>query len=176
MIAAARLSLQVAVAFLAAVLVLLCVVPADAGHCRVAVKQVALVKQVVAYPQVNYFVGAPVRVESLVQKALRDDPSYAEFQRFRQWQSLQHGSTPLERSTADVPASGLIAAKCATCHSGATPKGGLLLGGGAPLDAETTLKAMRMIQDGKMPPKGGLTPDEAGGLFGELLELSTADE
>lgn len=131
----------------------------------------AIVAQPLVYPSINYFVGAPVRVEALVTKALEADPQYAEFQKFRQWQALtqaQRIAEP-ERAIATV-----LKAKCATCHGGATPKKGLLFDGSAPLTAEQAIQAMRMVQAGKMPPpeKAKLSAEEAGDVFSELLDLS----
>jgi hypothetical protein len=145
------------------------------------VKHVA-VQQVVAYPQVSYFVGAPIRVEALVQQALRTDPDYEAFQKFRQWQSMTDASrvatappagqgTQESSDTSPEPAP-LLAQSCSKCHSGATPKAGLIIDGHTPLTAEQALHAMRRIQAGEMPPKVLLSPEEAGAAFSELLELS----
>lgn len=57
-------------------------------------------------------------------------------------------------------------------HGGDAPKGGLLLDGTAKLNCDQTLKAMRAIQSGKMPPKVKLTGEEAGEVFHELLDLA----
>src|SRR5690606_33414123 len=54
-------------------------------------------------PQVNYFVGAPIRVEAIVQKALRDDPEYAEFKRFKQWQAGQANQQTVAQAPALPP-------------------------------------------------------------------------
>lgn len=169
---------------------LLCASSADAcDRCglfgnRCAFKQVQAVhvQQLAApiiYPQVNYFVGAPIRVEAIVQKSLQENPEYAEFQRFRAWkQELERKPTvgePLNKPTENIPQiipTSLLTIKCGTCHGGDAPKKGLLLDGTAKLNCEQVLKAMKAIQSGAMPPKNKLTPEEAGNVFHELLDLS----
>lgn len=164
--------------------------PADAcERCglfgnRCAFKQVQAVhvQQVVAplvYPQVNYFVGAPIRVEAIVQQALRADPGYAEYQKFKAWQAGQSQqqakpeapmpSLPVEPQPATQFA--MLTAKCSQCHSGDSPKKGLLLDGTAKLTCEQMAKAMKAIQSGTMPPKAKLTPEESGYIFQDLLDL-----
>ena len=173
---------------------------------NVVVQPVAV--QQYAYPQqISYFVGAPIRVEAIVQKSLQENPEYAEFQRFRAWkQNLEANrqSTPAEkpdrkwyqtpenevqhedgwedhiRPLGSIRPDGTIQPvsqlalkqKCGGCHGGDAPKKGLLLDGTAKLNCDQTLKAMRAIQSGKMPPKVKLTGEEAGEVFHELLDLA----
>lgn len=78
------------------------------------------------------------------------------------------GAMPAPQS-AKLPASSLVAQKCAQCHSGPEPKGKLSLENPAALDCPTRLKAIRAILSEKMPQGGPrLTPDEAGKLLEEL--------
>jgi mono/diheme cytochrome c family protein len=176
-------------------LLALCVTPASAcercglfgNRCAFRQVQAVHVQQLVAapviYPQVNYFVGAPIRVEAIVQRSLQENPEYAEFQRFRAWkQALERKPTvgePLNTPTETIPQTipqtiptSLLTTKCGTCHGGDAPKKGLLLDGTAKLNCEQVLKAMKAIQSGAMPPKNKLTPEEAGDVFHELLDLS----
>lgn len=122
---------------------------------------------------INWFVGAPVRVEALVQKALREDKDWQEFQQFKTWKALAAEAHEPPDLPGPQPAR-LFA--CAQCHSGDKPKGGLLLDGSAPLTAAQALKAMRMVQLGEMPPKKKLTAEEAGQVFSDLLDLSQEDK
>lgn len=157
---------------------------ADAAPRVCLVKQQAVVAapvyshvQAFAVPyQVNYFVGEAVRAEAIIEKKLRENPEWQEFQQFKAWRSMQAaGAAQVQGDTPPAPspaAASLIKAKCATCHSGSAPKGGLLLDGTAPLDCEQTLAAMKAISNGTMPKGKPVTPEEAGALFQELLELS----
>lgn len=196
MITAARWCLFMFVLAVAGFLLLaLCVTPASAcercglfgNRCAFRQVQAVHVQQLVAapviYPQVNYFVGAPIRVEAIVQRSLQENPEYAEFQRFRAWkQALERKPTvgePLNTPTETIPQTipqtiptSLLTTKCGTCHGGDAPKKGLLLDGTAKLNCEQVLKAMKAIQSGAMPPKNKLTPEEAGDVFHELLDLS----
>jgi mono/diheme cytochrome c family protein len=152
---------------------------------RCALRKAVVVQQVVAAPvvypqvyygapQISYFVGQNVRVEALIQKALQDDPTYAEFQRFRAWKQ-QLEATPAapvfaaESPPAPVPS--ILTQKCGACHSGDAPKKGLLLDGSAKLTCEQMARAMKRVQDGSMPPKGTLTGEERGDVFQSLLDL-----
>lgn len=155
-------------------------------HKQAIVQQVVTPQVYYGAPQISYFVGQEVRIDAAIQQALRTDPDYQAFQKFRQWQAMTqpntsqgangaglHPGAGAERATeAPAPLSTTLAAKCAACHSGATPKAGLIIDGTTPLTCEQALHAMRKITSGEMPPKVPLSPDEAGAAFSELLELS----
>lgn len=137
-------------------------------HC--AFKQAAVVQPVI-YPQVSYFVGQPIRVEAIVQKALREDPQWEQFQQFKQWQALRHAEPP-----APALVSSLIATKCGSCHSGAKPAKGLVLDGETAVTCEQKVDAMKAVRDGVMPPPSkaaALSPEEKGDVLSELLDLPT---
>lgn len=161
------------------------------NRCAFRQVQAVHVQQVVApvvYPQISYFVGQPIRVEAIVQQALRQDPGYAEYQKFKAWQagqvlsaqqaqvqSAQQPADPLNKPTETIPENipaALLTTKCGTCHGGDAPKKGLLLDGSAKLTCEQMARAMKRVQDGSMPPKGALTPEERGDVFQELLDLT----
>ena len=159
MISAARNCLLVAPFAVAALLILAGM--AHAGHCRIKVRQQFIAQPVYAYPvqaNVFYSVGEAARFEAILDKKLAA------------LTQPQAAATP--QPAAEPEIGSVLKAKCAACHSGTTPKGGLLLDGTAPIDCETTLKAMRAVRDGEMPPKKPLGPDDAGVLFSELLDLS----
>lgn len=163
MIQASRYCLLVALTAAAALLLLAGM--AHAGHCRVQVRQV-IAQPVYAYPvqaNVFYSVGEAARFEAILDKKLA-----ALMQ--------QQAKAPEVTQPATSAATTILAAKCAVCHSGTTPKGGLLLDGSAPIDCETALQAMRAVRDGSMPPKSPLNADDAGVLFSELLDLSKPKE
>lgn len=136
---------------------------------RVVVHQQAAA--IVSVPQVSYFVGAPIRVEALVQQALRADPEYQAFQRWK----LQ--GPEAQRESLKVETYPLLAAKCAKCHSGDQPKGGVTLDGSKPVPADVALTSLRMLRDRKGPEQmeavlAGLKDADLPGLMQELLEAS----
>ena len=193
MIVAARWCLFMFVLAVAGFLLLaLCASPASAcERCglfgnKCVVRQQVIAQQLVTpqiylgAPNISYFVGQEMRVEAIVQKPLREDPGYAEYQKFKAWQM---GQSQQQTKPSPMPNTALaetpekfasVKASCATsgCHGGDAPKKGLLLDGTAELSCEQVLKAMRAIQSGKMPPKVKLTGEEAGEVFHELLDLA----
>lgn len=188
------------VLLLAVAVLLLCASSADAcqkcglfgNKCAFRQVQAVHVQQVVTpqvylgAPSINYFVGQEVRVEAIVQQALRQDPGYAEYQKFRAWQAGQAQQQaaappvqpdPLNKPTETIPQNiptSLLVAKCSQCHGGDAPKAGLLIDGTAKLTCEQMARAMKRVQDGSMPPKGTLTGEERGDVFQELLDLVDA--
>jgi hypothetical protein len=160
---------------LVAIALTLITAPAFAGHpCRVVQQQVV---QPVYYPQqISYFVGAPVRVEAIVQKTLRDDPEYAELQKFKAWKSLASGQTVAPEAPDGSPAL-TIKTRCASCHSGPNAKGGVTLDGTQAVDDATFRAFSRMYLTGADVPKAmqplmaKLTADEGSAVLAELLKL-----
>lgn len=155
--------------------ILLALIPATASaQCGQFFRQRVVVQHhaaaVVAVPQVSYFVGAPVRLEALVQQALRADPQYEEF---RQWKLR----APQREAIKVEPTYPMLAAKCARCHSGDQPKGGVTLDGTRPVPAEVALTSLRMLRDRKGPEEmasvlAGLKDADLPALMQELLEVS----
>lgn len=153
----------------------------------VHVQQIVTPQVYLGAPSINYFVGQEVRVEAIVQQALRQDPGYAEYQKFKAWQAgqvlsaqqaqvqpAQQPTDPLNKPAETIPQNiptALLTQKCGTCHGGDAPKKGLLLDGTAKLTCEQMAKAMKAIQSGTMPPKSKLTPEESGDIFQDLLDL-----
>ena len=133
---------------------------------------------VVAVPQVSYFVGAPVRLEALVQQALRADPQYEEFRRWKlQGPQAQREPHPAREAIKVEPTYPQLQAKCARCHSGDQPKGGVTLDGTRPVPAEVALTSLRMLRDRKGPEEmasvlAGLKDADLPALMQELLEVS----
>lgn len=159
--------------------------------------------------RVNYFIGAPIRIEALVTKALRDDPHWQEFQQFKklQLQAPPAASLPDNRPTIvgqhmgllervdiierlmhlprqpltqvaenESPSARLLKLHCATCHSGKTPKGQLVLDGVAPLaPAKLWEIEARLSSDDphvRMPPKAALTETERCLILVEATRLT----
>lgn len=128
-------------------------------------KRAVVVQQPVAYQQVYYFVGAPLRQQAVVQKQLADDPLYQEFLQFKAWkEQTQKQPVAVDAPEAKTP----ITAHCGRCHGGASPKGGFFLDG-QNVPASDITKALRQIADGSMPPDRELTAEEKGALMQALL-------
>lgn len=130
--------------------------------------------------QVFYFVGAPLRAEAIVEKQKHADPEWQEFQQFKAWKKYMAEQATVSQSPLPPqplpqetePASYIVQA-CARCHSGSTPKAGLLLDNPesiASISAETRIVAMRRVLDGSMPPQSSLSPETKGDLIQELLQ------
>lgn len=77
-----------------------------------------------------------------------------------------------------VSTGGVVAQRCAECHSGAQPKAEFYLDGQSAIDDRTAIAALRAIKDGKMPPssRGALKPEEKAAIMEELLSLSSNQE
>lgn len=161
---------------------------ADASACdrcglfgnRCAFKQVQAVVHQPIYAQpyaVNYFVGAPIRVEALVTQALRSDPDYAEFQKFRQWKSTATGDVVAPSQPLTGAPALLIKTKCASCHTGDDAAGGLILDGSVAISDATYRRFSRMYMLGEKVPKkmqpllSSLKDAEGSAILAELLKM-----
>jgi mono/diheme cytochrome c family protein len=152
-----------AVAIALVLLMLFLTAPAFAGHPCYVQRQafVAHHQAYVAPVAINYFVGQPIRAEAIVEKALRDDPDYEAFQRFKQWKQIENGrpaadatqGATLDANLPETPDSSvpILYQHCGGCHSGAAPKAGLLLDGSAYIDCKTLVKCIDEIEAGTMP-------------------------
>lgn len=138
-----------------------------AGHCRqfFVQKQFAYVAPVqVVYPAVAvspylYRAGQDIEADSLAAKVARLVVPQI-IQQLQAPQALQQ------------QAPGVLAQRCAKCHSGANPKAGLVLDGASPLTSSQITACIREVKEDVMP-KGGphLTPEQKGALLEELLSL-----
>ncbi len=133
----------------------------------------------VVFPTVNYFVGAPIRVESIVQQQLNQDPLYQEFQLFKQWKEYsshqnQIASQPLPELLPNLRPQTLVEKNCSKCHTGPTPKGEFSIDG--QFTAIERDKAARAVILGKMPKSITLSPAEKGDLIKEILLLGVPVE
>ena len=99
------------------------------------------VQAVQAVQQFYYFVGAPVRVEALVEKALRKDPRWKEFQAYKANQGPQRE----EQGTTQPAVRSYLKLNCGRCHSGPEPKAGLIIDGSAPIESETVTKVLSWV-------------------------------
>lgn len=118
------------------------------------------------FPTINYFVGAPIRVQSIIRQELQTDPEYREFLQFKQFKQYQ--SQALQQQPLIQPLS-LVEKHCSKCHTGATPKGEFSING--VFTAIERDKAARAVILGKMPKSKELSPAEKGDLIKEILLL-----
>lgn len=123
---------------------------------------------------VYYFVGAPIRAQSLLELQKQQDPDYQQFLEFKQWKEAQQHPAQAEAVTG--PTRGPVSLVCGKCHSGNTPKGEFYLDGSPGMRAEDITRAIRMIAEDKMPPKTKLSRDEKNALLSDLLRLEATGE
>lgn len=153
--------------------------PRQAVVAQSYVQQYAAVQQYAVAPQVLYFVGAPLRVQSLVEHAQRTDPAYAEFLEFKAFKAGKHASQQPQAMTANgemlpppnpEPVS-LVQQHCAKCHGTATPEAGYFIDGQPGMRPTDVLAALRAISNDKMPKDHKLTREQKNLLLKELLDL-----
>jgi hypothetical protein len=167
--------------------------PAFAGHpCYVQRQAFVTHHQAYVAPvAINYFVGQPIRAEAIVEKALRDDPDWELFQKFKQFKNTSNGrpamepvTDPAEVAQPNLPdnAVPILYQHCGGCHSGAAPKGGLLLDGTAYIDCKTLVACIDELEAGTMPKaKAGqakpvLTAEEQDAVIAALSRLVQSDK
>ncbi len=74
-------------------------------------------------------------------------------------------------STSQNPSLANVSGRCGKCHSGETPKHGLILDGSSPLSIAQMVASVRAVDSGKMPPPDSgvvLTQDEQDQLISDL--------
>lgn len=138
---------------------------ADASGCRqFFVHQAAVVAPVVAVPQVYYQAGKDIEAEALAEKVARLAVPKIIAQ-------LNVGNL---RQQQTAPQSA-IAQHCSKCHSGATPKAGVVYDGVTTLACFQVTNALRALRDDAMPKDHKLTPEQKGAVMDELLNLERKD-
>lgn len=132
---------------------------ADARHCHqffhhqkvVAVQAVPLYYATVSPGLVN---------EAIIQKAVNKAVGET-VQAFQSGQLRIDGQQTLPQT---APPS-ILTARCAKCHSGPEPKGGLTIDGTAPIDCDTFRRTMQMLRGGPNDPP---PPAAMAGLIKQL--------
>lgn len=120
-------------------------------------------QQVVAYaaPLVQYYAGQDIQAEALAEKVARlVDKKLAI--RLEQAQQLKQAPQTM------------LSQHCAKCHSGATPKGGVIFDGVTPVSPDLALSALRQIRDSTMPKDHQVDAAVKGQLLEELLSLDSS--
>ena len=126
-----------------------------------------------------YYVGAPVRIEAMVQAEMQSSPEYQEFQQYKEFRGEFEAFMQWKQQQAAIPADALpqqlsaMDRSCVRCHSGDEPKGSIDLTGA--IDADT-LKALKTaILEDRMPPPNAPErkewgPDGAGAVLSEAVD------
>lgn len=126
--------------------------------------------------QTLYFVGAPVRVESMVEQQKRSDPDWQEFLQFKAFragvESQKQTQQQQQTHTGGASSAGLtVREACAACHGKPSPAGEFFLDGAQGIEASRVTKAIRAIATGEMPKDRKLTREQKNALLADLLKL-----
>lgn len=151
-----------------------------------AVQQQAVV-QYAAPQQVLYFVGAPLRVQSMIELEKRTDADYQEYLQFKSWkagraaQSQQQQPQAMTEGGESLPPpnpapQSHVHQHCSKCHATATPEGGFFLDGQPGMRPQDVTAALRAIVSGEMPKNHKLTREQKNQLLMELLSLEQTQE
>lgn len=109
-------------------------------------------RQQIVVQHVNYFVGAPIRVEAIVERKLRKDPDWQAFQEFKAFRAGQRTAKEEPVKTA-----GLLKSNCGRCHTGSEPAASLILDGTQPIENVTVTKILSWL-GGVEKPAGETMP------------------
>jgi hypothetical protein len=128
----------------------------------------------VVYPPAYYQAGQNLEQRAIVAKevraAVRDAVPgiVAELRAAMTQQAAQQSQV---QKLAGLPPQSIMAKHCAKCHSGATPKAGLVFDGLTPVGCDAALDALQAMADGTMPKDHKLPDGAAAGIMEELLKL-----
>ncbi len=127
-------------------------------------------------PQFFFFVGAPVRIEALLEAEKRRDPAYEPLGNLRP-DAPSAAVFPTGDAAASKAAGSFanVVQRCAACHSGAAAEGALWLDGSRSLSAAQITAAQRRVLRGEMPPAEPLLPPESHQVLQELLTLEATE-
>ncbi len=140
-----------------------CASRAQAGHpCNQFFhQQVVAVAPVVA--PVYYQAGVGIEQDALAAKVARIVVGQLRSELHAQGGQLHAQATSARKSA--------IAQHCAKCHSGPTPKAGIVYDGVTSLACVQVTAALRSLAKEEMPKDHKLTPDQKGAVMQELLDL-----
>lgn len=150
-----------------------------AGDCLSLYRQRVVVQQAYVAPVVAQYYAAPAYLQYAVGNDIQAD-AVAEKIAQRLVPKLQAMlAVPQSQVAPHAQASTVpfLSAKCAKCHSGPEPKGGVTLDGSQPVDDGTFRRIVAMLGTGKGIPKAmagvmaNLQPADKGAITEELLGL-----
>jgi hypothetical protein len=155
--------------FIAAAMILAAfVAPAQAGNCGVLyrqqqVRQHHVYQQAIVHAPAHYSVALDIQLDAVAQR-IADKVEALQ-------QKRQAQTRPVGPAQATV-----LAAKCARCHSGAEPKGGVLLDG-SPLTSADKWRIVEILGAGKDVPQAmktlvaGMAAEDKGAITDELVAI-----
>lgn len=140
--------------------------PAHAGNCQPFFYKQAVVAVAPAYvAPVYYQAGIGIENDALAAKVAKIVVGQLRAE-------LKAGS---QQQTAPGASKSAIAQHCSKCHSGAAPKGGIVLDGVTDLACSQITASLRAIADESMPKDHKIAAEVKGQLMQELLALEAAD-
>lgn len=159
-------AIGVAVIWIVGIFVILFATSAAKGSdCHQFFYRKAVVQQVVAYAApVYYQAGVSIENDALAAKVAKIVVSQLRAE-------LKAAPLPQQQVAQTQSA---VAQHCAKCHSGATPKAGIVYDGQTSLDCWQVTSALRAIRDNTMPKDHKIAPEVKGALMEELLNLEQA--
>ncbi len=135
----------------------------QAGNCHHFFHQQAIVAPVIAQPVVLYQAGRDVELDALADRIV---------QRLEQRQSIkQQQVAPATQPLTQATTQSVMVQHCMKCHSGATPKAGIVYDGVTNLTGDQIVEALKSVLDGSMPKDHKLPDESKGPLMEELLKL-----
>lgn len=140
----------------------------QAGNCHHFFHQQAIVAPVIAQPVVLYQAGRDVELDALAEKVAQRLEQRLQLRQ----QPLTHPSQPLTQANVS---SSVMVQHCMKCHSGATPKGGIVYDGVTNLTGDQIVEALKSVLDGSMPKDHKLPDESKGPLMEALLSLHKKD-
>lgn len=128
------------------------------------------IQQQLIQPYVYYQAGRDIELDAIAEKLLKRLELKMQAQ---QQQVPQQTEQPQQAVEAGVS---VMKQHCGSCHSGATPKGGLVYDGVSQLEAWQITAALRSMRDDSMPKDHALEPADKGSIMNELLNLEPPRE
>lgn len=85
-------------------------------------------------------------------------------------------ATAAAEAVVAKPAVQIISARCSECHSGASPKAGLVYDGVSPVSERDIVRALNAVRSDKMPEDGKLPAAEKAAIMESLLDQWRASQ
>jgi hypothetical protein len=125
----------------------------------------------VVYPPAYYQAGQSLEQRAIVTKEVRAAIRDAVPGIVAELRAAMTQQVAQQAQVQNLPPQSIMAKHCAKCHSGATPKAGLVFDGQTPVGCDAAMDALQAIADGTMPKDHKLPDGAAAGIMEELLKL-----